>query len=97
MLWYEQNDSFRYQYYKCKLQVAYLIVDKMHHEHPKLMKDQYWTKGAPNQLPHTLASEQFKREYPVLSTNGITVEGINAEIVDTPNVNNLCIFCLKFY
>ncbi|KAF2899517.1 hypothetical protein ILUMI_06652 [Ignelater luminosus] len=61
--------------------VAYMIVDKIYHEHPKLMKDQYWTKMAPNQLPHTLASEQFKGEYPVLSTKGIAVEGINAEIL----------------
>ena len=24
------------------LQVSYLIVDEMHHDHPELLKDQYW-------------------------------------------------------
>ena len=29
------------------LAVSYLIVDEMHHEHPPLVKDQYWDQVFP--------------------------------------------------
>lgn len=32
------------------LQMAYLIVDDMHNDHPELLKDQYWN-GVPQELP----------------------------------------------
>ncbi|XP_023340441.1 uncharacterized protein LOC111710568 isoform X2 [Eurytemora carolleeae] len=44
------------------LQVAYLIVDDMHAEHPELVKDQYWDEGVPDELPYTVASEQFRTD-----------------------------------
>lgn len=43
------------------LQVSYLIVDEMHHEHPELVKDQYWDEVFPNELPYQVDS---KREQP---------------------------------
>ena len=42
------------------IQVAYLIVDEMHAEHPELVRDQYWEEGVPDELPYTVASEQFR-------------------------------------
>lgn len=43
------------------LQVSYLIVDEMHHEHPELVKDQYWDEVYPNELPY---ETDAKREQP---------------------------------
>ncbi|XP_036327632.1 bestrophin-4-like [Rhagoletis pomonella] len=34
------------------LQVSYFIVDEMHHEHPELVKDQYWDEVLPEGLPY---------------------------------------------
>ncbi|XP_067648007.1 bestrophin-4-like [Eurosta solidaginis] len=34
------------------LQVSYFIVDEMHHEHPELVKDQYWDGVLPGGLPY---------------------------------------------
>uniref|UniRef100_W8C132 Bestrophin homolog n=1 Tax=Ceratitis capitata TaxID=7213 RepID=W8C132_CERCA len=34
------------------LQVSYFIVDEMHHEHPELVKDQYWDEVLPGGLPY---------------------------------------------
>ena len=48
---YEDNDK-----------VAYLIVDEMHAEHPELVKDAFWDEGVPEELPYTLASEEFRAE-----------------------------------
>lgn len=55
------------------LQVSYLIVDEMHHEHPELIKDQYWDEVFPNELPYTAASERFREEHPEPSTAKIEV------------------------
>lgn len=55
----------------------------MHEEHPKLMRDQYWAQIAPSKLPHTLASQQFRNEYPLFSTNGVTVTEAKREIFDS--------------
>ena len=43
------------------LQVAYLIVDEMHAEHPELVKDQFWDEGIPDELPYTIAAEEFRQ------------------------------------
>ena len=43
-------------------QVAYLIVDEMHAEHPELVKDAFWDEGMPEELPYTLAAEEFRTE-----------------------------------
>lgn len=55
------------------IQVSYLIVDEMHHEHPELIKDQYWDEVFPNELPYTIASERFREEHPEPSTAKIEV------------------------
>ncbi|XP_054735821.1 bestrophin-4-like [Anastrepha obliqua] len=44
------------------LQVSYFIVDEMHHEHPELVKDQYWDEVLPGGLPYP---DDFQR----VSTN----------------------------
>ena len=37
---------FLHQPILCRdIQVAYLIVDEMHAEHPELVRDQYWEEG----------------------------------------------------
>ena len=46
----------------CFVQVAYLIVDEMHAEHPELVKDAFWDEGVPEELPYTLAAEEFRAE-----------------------------------
>lgn len=53
----------------------------MHHEHPKLMRDYYWAKVAPNKLPYTLAAEQFKGEYPLFSASKMNVSEGDQEII----------------
>lgn len=48
------------------LQVSYLIVDEMHHEHPELLRDQYWDEVYPSELPYI--SEAKKEKHPEPST-----------------------------
>lgn len=55
------------------LQVSYLIVDEMHHDHPELLKDQYWDEVFPNELPYTIAAERFRENHPEPSTAKIEV------------------------
>lgn len=55
------------------LQVSYMIVDEMHHEHPELIKDQYWDEVFPNELPYTVAAEKFREEHPEASTAKIEI------------------------
>ncbi|XP_065159768.1 bestrophin-4-like isoform X2 [Atheta coriaria] len=67
------------------LQVSYLIVDEMHHDHPELVKDQYWDEVFPPDLPHTLASEPFKEQHPLPSTANIAVSTPGQEIIAPPS------------
>lgn len=60
------------------LQVSYLIVDEMHHEHPELLKDQYWDEVLPNELPYTVATERFRENHPEPSTAKIEVPKASA-------------------
>lgn len=60
------------------LQVSYLIVDEMHHEHPELLKDQYWDEVLPNELPYTVATERFRETHPEPSTAKIEVPKASA-------------------
>ena len=46
----------------CFHKVSYLIVDEMHAEHPELVKDAFWDEGMPEELPYTLAAEEFRAE-----------------------------------
>ena len=61
--------------------MSYLIVDEMHHEHPELIKDQYWDEVFPAELPYTVAAEQFREEHPQPSTANIEVPKSAAEYV----------------
>lgn len=54
-------------------QVSYLIVDEMHNEHPELIQDIYWEEVFPQELPYTVAAEQFRRDPPQGSTANLEV------------------------
>lgn len=54
------------------LQVSYLIVDEMHHDHPELLKDQYWDDKLPPELPYS--SDAAKESHPLPSTAKIAVK-----------------------
>lgn len=45
----------------------------MHSEHPELIQDLYWDEVFPQELPYTIAAEQFRREPPQGSTANIEV------------------------
>lgn len=45
----------------------------MHHEHPELIKDQYWDEVLPAELPYTVASEPFREEHPQPSTANMDI------------------------
>lgn len=63
----------------CSSQVSYLIVDEMHHEHPELIRDQYWDEVFPTELPYTIATEPFREKAPQPSTTNIAVTDAEAE------------------
>ena len=69
------------------LQVSYLIVDEMHHEHPELVKDQYWDEIYPNELPY---ETEVKREHPPEpSTAKYDLEESKASKNISPVVSNI--------
>lgn len=57
----------------------------MHHEHPQLVRDQYWDEIFPQELPYTLASEPFREKHPEPSTANIYVKNHEAEPIIPPN------------
>lgn len=57
----------------------------MHHEHPELVRDQYWDEVFPQELPYTLASEPFREEHPQPSTANINVKPLGATITTHPS------------
>ena len=78
----EDDDDFEVNWMVDRnLQVSYLIVDEMHHEHPELIKDQYWDEVFPTELPYTVGAEQFREEHPEPSTANIEVTKANAEVI----------------
>ncbi|KAG8239212.1 hypothetical protein J437_LFUL019020, partial [Ladona fulva] len=58
-----------------------MIVDEMHHEHPELLKDQYWDEIFPVELPHTVASEKYREDIPEPSTANVNVRNDDADII----------------
>lgn len=78
-------NSISFRFIDKNFQIAYLIVDEMHHEHPQLVRDQYWDEIFPQELPYTLASEPFREKHPEPSTANINVKNHEAEPIIAPN------------
>ncbi|XP_071453062.1 bestrophin-4-like [Hetaerina americana] len=78
----EDDDDFEVNWMVDRnIQVSYLIVDEMHHDHPELLKDQYWDEVFPLELPHTVASEKYKEDYPEPSTANVEIRKDDADII----------------
>lgn len=43
----------------------------MHHEHPELIKDQYWDEVFPIEVPYTAETEKYREQVPESSTANI--------------------------
>ncbi|XP_052738280.1 bestrophin-4 isoform X2 [Bicyclus anynana] len=70
----EDDDDFEVNWMIDRdLQVSYMIVDEMHHEHPELIRDQYWDEVFPSELPYTIATENQREEHPEPSTARVAV------------------------
>uniref|UniRef100_A0A6V7JK97 Bestrophin homolog n=1 Tax=Bracon brevicornis TaxID=1563983 RepID=A0A6V7JK97_9HYME len=77
----EDDDDFEVNWIVDRnLQVSYLIVDEMHHDHPELIRDQYWDEIFPVELPYTAAAQAFREEHPVASTAGIQLSAAQQEL-----------------
>ena len=61
----------------------------MHHDHPELIKDQWWDEVHPPELPYTVASEQYREDPPLPSTAKISVSHDEGELVSPPSVRSI--------
>lgn len=52
----------------------------MHHDHPELIRDQYWDEIFPMELPYTAAAQPFREEHPQHSTAGIQLSAAQQEL-----------------
>lgn len=78
----EDDDDFEVNWLVDRnLQVSYMIVDEMHHEHPELIRDQYWDEVFPVELPYTVGAEQFREEHPQPSTANMAIPKAAAEVI----------------
>ncbi|XP_055952202.1 bestrophin-2-like [Argiope bruennichi] len=58
----EDDDDFELNWCLDRnLQVSFMIVDEMHHKHPRLVKDMYWDELEP-QLPYTKSSFMLRTQ-----------------------------------
>lgn len=70
----EDDDDFEVSWMIDRnLQVSYMIVDEMHHNHPNLVRDQYWDEVFPTELPYTLETKPFREKHPEPSTANIEI------------------------
>ncbi|KAK8383874.1 hypothetical protein O3P69_015965 [Scylla paramamosain] len=80
----EDDDDFEVNWLIDRnIQVSYLIVDEMHNEHPELTQDLYWDEVFPQELPYTVAAEQYKRDPPMGSTANLRVPETEQEFIPT--------------
>ncbi|GAB0097843.1 Bestrophin homolog [Sergentomyia squamirostris] len=78
----EDDDDFEVNWLIDRnLLVSYMIVDEMHHEHPELIRDQYWDEVFPTELPYTVGAEQFREKHPQSSTAKVEIAEAEAEVI----------------
>ncbi|KAH1022105.1 hypothetical protein HUJ04_011546 [Dendroctonus ponderosae] len=70
------------------IQVCYLLVDKIHQDHPKLKKDYYWQQTAPDTLPFTVASQQYMKDTPVQSAEKLQVKKTDQDLIIREEVSH---------
>ncbi|XP_023339172.1 bestrophin-4 [Eurytemora carolleeae] len=68
------------------IQVSYLIVDQLHQTHPPLIKDQFWDNVVPDELPYTVAAEQFRCEPYAGSAAEVEVGAEQSEFVNLETI-----------
>lgn len=74
-----------------------MIVDEMHHNHPELLRDQYWN-GLPDELPYPDQGQHLRDGPPEPSTAKVVKVNLSAATVDVSLLNeqfvlyNLLIF-----
>ncbi|CAG7816099.1 unnamed protein product, partial [Allacma fusca] len=79
----EDDDDFEVNWLIDRdFEIAYVIVDEMHQEHPNLLKDQYWDEVFPIELPYTEATAKYKHNEGFFgSTRNLEVKQSDATFV----------------